>query len=481
LTDLIENNNFSKAHRLNSALINKLLTLVGPAGVRTDADDMAPYLKDWRGNYVGKALAVVSPASTQEVAAVVRLCVETKTPIVPQGGNTGLVGGGIPDSTGTAIILSLRRMNRIRNIDTANNAMTVDAGCILQQIQEAAESAERYFPLSLAAEGSCTIGGNLSTNAGGTAVLRYGNARDLVLGIEAVTPDGKIWNGLKALRKDNTGYDLKHLLMGAEGTLGIISGAVLKLFPRAQRTCTALAAVRDPAAAVALLAIVQRELGDRVTGFELMSRVCVEHVIKHFPATIEPFSAKHDWQVLIELTDTMKESALAEALAAALEPAFADGSVADAVIASNESQANAMWRMREEIPEAEKLQGKSVKHDISVPISRIAEFIATATPQLHDTLAGSQVICFGHLGDGNLHYNLSFPNAVPTYAHTREANQIVYTLLDKFGGSISAEHGLGQLKREEITRHKSDVELDMMRAIKRALDPHNIMNPGKVL
>ncbi len=466
---------------MSTPLIEKFLSLVGRAGVRTEAEDMAPYLKDWRGNYTGAALAIISPASTQEVAAVVRLCVETNTPIVPQGGNTGLVGGGIPDASGRAIVLSLRRMNRIRDIDLANNAMTVDAGCILQQVQEAAEAAERYFPLSLAAEGSCTIGGNLSTNAGGTAVLRYGNSRDLVLGIEAVTPDGKIWNGLKALRKDNTGYDLKHLLMGAEGTLGIITGAVLKLFPRSQRTCSALLAVRDPATAIAVLATVQRELGDRVTAFELMSRVCVEHVIKHFPSTAEPFADKHDWQLLIELTDTMRDSALDDALAAALEKSLADGSVADAVIASSEAQAAALWHLREHIPEAEKLQGKSVKHDISVPISRIAEFIATATPLLHEALRGAQVICFGHLGDGNLHYNVSFPNSAPTYAQTREANQIVYTLLDKFGGSISAEHGIGQMKREEITRHKSDVELDMMRAIKRALDPHNIMNPGKVL
>jgi FAD/FMN-containing dehydrogenase len=466
---------------VNPIFIEKLVSLVGRTGVRSEAEDMAPYLKDWRGNYTGNAEAVVSPASTQEVAAVVRLCVETGTPIVPQGGNTGLVGGGIPDARGNAIVLSLRRMNRIRDIDLVNNAMTVDAGCILQQVQDAATARDRYFPLSLAAEGSCTIGGNLSTNAGGTAVLRYGNTRDLVLGIEAVTADGKIWNGLKALRKDNTGYDLKHLLMGAEGTLGIITGAVLKLFPRAQRTCTALVAVRDPANAITLLATAQRELGDRVTAFELMSRVCIEHVIKHFPATAEPFTEKHDWQVLIELTDTMRDSPLDDALAIALEPALTDGSVADAVIATSQSQANALWHLREQIPEAEKLQGKSVKHDISVPISRIAEFIATATPLLQDALRGAQVICFGHLGDGNLHFNVSFPQSAPTYAQTREANQIVYALLDKLGGSISAEHGLGQMKREEITRHKSDVELDMMRAIKRALDPNNIMNPGKVL
>ena len=464
-----------------SELTTRLSNIVGDTYVITSTEDTAAYLVDWRGNYRGRAIAVIRPANTNEVAAVVKLCAETQTPIVPQGGNTGMVGGGVPDTSGNAIVLSLTRMNKIRGIDLANNAMTVEAGCILAAVQEAALDNDRYFPLSLAAEGSCTIGGNLSTNAGGTAVLRYGNARDLVLGIEAVTPDGKIWNGLKALRKDNTGYDLKHLLMGAEGTLGIITAAVLKLFPKPQRTCTALVAVPDPAAAVALLATIQRAMGDRLTGFELMSRVCLDVVIKHFPATTEPFSAHHQWQVLVELTDTMKDAPLEEALSAALESAFANGQALDAIIAGSVAQSRAIWNIREHIPEAEKLQGKSVKHDISVPISRIAEFIQRGDVALGAKFADAQVICFGHIGDGNLHYNLSFPGAPPTLQQTREANNIVYALLDELGGSISAEHGLGQMKREEITKHKSSVELDMMRAIKAALDPKGIMNPGKVL
>jgi len=466
---------------IEPAFLARVRTIVGDRGMVTDAADIAPYVRDWRGNYVGNSSLVVRPANTQEVADVVKLCAETGTPIVPQGGNTGMVGGSVPDTSGSAIVLSLTRMNQIRSIDLANNAMTVEAGCILAAIQDAALANNRFFPLSLAAEGSCTIGGNLSTNAGGTAVLRFGNARELVLGIEAVTPDGQIWHGLKALRKDNTGYDLKHLLMGAEGTLGIITAAVLKLFPKPQRTCTGLVAVPDPAAAVALLATIQGAMGDRLTGFELMSRVCVEHVITQFPATTEPFSTRHDWQVLIELADTFKDAALEDALGAALEPAFATGQALDAIIATSEAQSQALWNIREHIPEAEKLRGRSVKHDISVPISRIAEFIERGDIALGKAFPDAQVICFGHIGDGNLHYNLSFPGVLPSAEQTRNANSIVYALLDELGGSISAEHGLGQMKRDEITRHKSAVEMDMMRAIKKALDPKGIMNPGKVL
>ena len=466
---------------MTSEFLSRLKTIVGPNGLITDAADIDPYVRDWRGNYIGKTSVVVRPANTEEVAAVVALCTETSTPIVPQGGNTGMVGGGVPDSSGTAIVLSLKRMNRIREIDLANNAMTVEAGCILQAVQEAASEVNCFFPLSLAAEGSCTIGGNLSTNAGGTAVLRYGNARDLVLGIEAVMPDGRIWNGLKALRKDNTGYDLKHLLMGAEGTLGIITTAVLKLYPRPQRTCTALVAVPSPAASVELLATIRGALGDRLTGFELMSRICLDHVITHFPATVEPFTARHDWQVLVELTDTLKDATLEDALATALEPAFESGLAADAIIASSDAQAKALWNIRANIPHAEKARGKSVKHDISVPISRIAEFIKRGDAALQTAFPNAQVICFGHIGDGNLHYNLSFPAGAPTADESRSANALVYVLLDELHGSISAEHGVGQMKRDEITRHKSVVELDVMRAIKRALDPKGIMNPGKVL
>ncbi len=466
---------------MSDLLIAELRKAVGDAQVLTAAPDLVPYLTDWRGNYTGRALAVVRPATAEQVAAVVRLCAAHATPVVPQGGNTGMVGGGVPDDSGRAIVLSLMRLNAVRAIDVANNAMTVEAGCILQTIQETALQHDRYFPLSLAAEGSCTIGGNLSTNAGGTAVLRYGNARDLVLGIEAVLPDGRIWNGLKALRKDNTGYDLKHLLMGAEGTLGIITAAVLKLYPKPQTACTALVAVPSAEAAVALLSAVCADLGDRVTGFELMSRLCLDLVMTHFPATVEPFGQRHAWQVLVELTDTQQRAPLEDALAAALEPAFESGIAADAIIATSQSQAAALWSIREHIPEAEKLAGKSVKHDVSVPISRIAEFIARGDAALQAAFPEAHVVCFGHIGDGNLHYNLSFPAGAPTAAQSAGANALVYALLDELQGSISAEHGLGQLKRDEITRHKSAVELDLMRAIKRALDPQGIMNPGKVL
>src|SRR5450759_3439717 len=340
---------------------SRLRAIVGDAGVITSAQDMAPYLCDWRGNLAGAARCVVRPAASVEVAQVVKLCAQDRIPIVPQGGNTGLVGGSVPDSTGDAVVLSLKRMNRIRAVDTANDTLIAEAGCILMDIQQAASDHGRLFPLRLAAEGSCTIGGNLSTNAGGTAVLRYGNTRELVLGLEAVLPSGEIWNGLRGSRKDNTGYDLKQLFIGAEGTLGIVTAIVLKLFPKPQSSCTALVAVRDPAAAVALLAQVRGVLGDRLTGFELMSRVCLDHVMRHFPATIEPFSRSHPWQVLVELADTMVNAGLEDRLAGVLEQAIESNLALDAVVASSVSQSRALWNIREHIPEAEKLEGKSVK------------------------------------------------------------------------------------------------------------------------
>jgi FAD/FMN-containing dehydrogenase len=461
--------------------LNRIVAICGPTHVLTNDTDTAPFLTDWRKNYTGRALAVVQPGNTEEIAAIVKLCAETRTPIVPQGGNTGLVGGGTPDTSGNAIVLSTKRMNRIRAIDPANNTLTAEAGCILQIIQDAAREAQRLFPLSLAAEGSCTIGGNLSTNAGGTNVLRYGNARDLVLGIEAVLPDGRVWHGLKGLRKDNTGYDLKHLLMGAEGTLGIITAATLKLFPAPQTTLTALIAVDTPADAAQLLSLLRAELGDRIIGFELMSRLCLDGVVKYFPDTAEPFGERHAWQVLVQIEDTWKDAPLQSLFERALGPAFETGLARDAVVSQAIAQARALWTIRERIPEAERLTGKSVKHDISVPVSRIAEFIARADAALTENFPSAQIVCFGHLGDGNLHYNLAFPGAAPTPEQSTRANQIVYGIVDELDGSISAEHGLGQLKREEITKHKSAVALDAMRAIKKSLDPLNIMNPGKVI
>jgi FAD/FMN-containing dehydrogenase len=466
---------------MSEALLTRAEQIVGAQHVLTTAELTASYLTDWRGNFKGRAIAVVRPAHSNEVAALVALCAQTRTPVVPQGGNTGLVGGATPDNSGSALVISLARLNRIRTIDTANNALVAEAGVTLQSVQEAASAANRLFPLSLASEGTCTIGGNLSTNAGGTAVLRYGNARDLVLGIEAVLPDGRIWNGLKALRKDNTGYDLKHLFMGAEGTLGVITAASLKLFARPQSGATAVMAIPSPASAVELLSRLRGALGDRVTGFELMSQRCLAILSKHFAAIPIPFGNTHPWQVLLELTDTLPNAPLADLLAVALESAFEAGQAVDAVIAQSQTQAKALWQIRETIPEAERLEGKSVKHDIAVPVSRIADFIVRADAALASAFPDAQVICFGHLGDGNLHYNLSFPGAAPSPEQSARANQIVYALVDALEGSISAEHGLGQLKREEITRHKSAVERDTMRAIKRALDPLGIMNPGKVV
>ena len=460
-------------------LVVSLHAIVGDAGLVTLPADMAPYLADWRGNFAGTAVAVVRPANTHEVAAVVKHCAQTKTPIVPQGGNTGLVGGGVPDSSGTAIVLSLNRMNVIRTIDTNNDTMTVEAGAILQTVQDQARAVERLFPLSLAAEGSCTIGGNLSTNAGGTNVLRYGNARDLVLGLELVTPQGDIWHGLSGLRKDNTGYDLKHWFIGAEGTLGVITAATLKLFPLPKARAVALAAVASPAAAVCLLNRIKRDFADRLVGFELIARVCLDLVLRHIPDTREPFAEHHAWQVLIELNDARADAPLAEWLEAALAGAVEANEVLDAVIAQSEAQCAALWRLREEISEAQRREGKNVKHDISVPISRIAAFIEKCDGALRQAFPEISLVCFGHLGDGNLHYNCGLP--AQGLMNAEAINQIVYAHVDECGGSISAEHGLGQLKRDQITKHKSPLALNMMRQLKHALDPDNIMNPGKVL
>ncbi len=460
-------------------VIEELRAVVGEAACLTALSDTGPFLSDWRRTYTGKARAVIRPANTAEVAAVVKICAAHQIPIVPQGGNTGQVGGSVPDTSGAAIVLSLNRMNRIRAIDNDNDTMTVDAGVILQNVQEAARAADRLFPLSLAAEGSCTIGGNLSTNAGGTNVLRYGNARDLVLGLEAVTPAGDIWHGLSGLRKDNTGYDLRNLLIGAEGTLGVITGATLKLFPMPKTRAVAFVAVASPEHAVSLLNRFKRAFADRLVGFELVSRICLDLVLRHIPNTQEPFAQKYLWHVLIEANDPRANAPIGEWLEAELAQAFETGEVLDAAIAASQAQIKALWRLREEISEAQRIEGKNVKHDISVPISRIPAFIEKCDAALKQAFVDISIVCFGHLGDGNLHYNCGLPaqgllNAV-------SINDIVYALVDEFGGSISAEHGLGQLKRIEITKHKSLIALDMMRQIKRALDPQNIMNPGKVL
>jgi len=474
-------------------IIERLHTLVGDAGLITDAQDTAPYATDWRKRYFGKPLAVVKPATTQEVAAVVKLCAETRTAVVPQGGNTSLCGGATPlaaedagrfGAGGRQIVLKLSRLARIRAVDAVNNTITVEAGCVLANVQQAAAAADRLFPLSLAAEGSCEIGGNLSTNAGGTAVLRYGNARDLVLGLEVVLPDGQIWDGLRGLRKDNTGYDLKQLFVGAEGTLGIITAAVLKLFPKPRARATALVALASPAKALQLLSHMQGVCGDRLTGFELMSAFCLELVARHYRATRLPFAQAYPEYVLLELSDTASAESLDATLQGALAEASERGLALDAAVAASEAQAAALWALRENIPEAQVQEGKQIKHDISVPISRIAEYIAVTDAELQRAFPGVRMVTFGHLGDGNLHYNIAPPaggDEDAFIARAREVSRVVHDSAARFGGSISAEHGLGQYKREEVLRYKSPLEMELMRRIKAALDPQGIMNPGKVL
>lgn len=466
---------------LPSAFIDALTEALGDKGVIADQADMASYLAEERGLYQGEAGLVARPASTEEVAKVMALAFEHGIPVVPQGGNTGLCGGGVAHG---GLILSLGRMNNIRETDPVNQTMTVDAGCILASIQDAADDAGFLFPLSLGAEGTCQIGGNLATNAGGTAVLRYGNARDLVLGLEVVTPDGRVWNGLKGLRKDNTGYCLKHLFMGAEGTLGIITGAVLKLFPKPKTRLTCMAATDGVPNILALFSRAQESFGDVLTGFELLSGFGMALVDKHIDGVRDPFQDRYESYALIELTSPRADEGMQDALEEFLGTAFEEEIVLDAVIAASESQSNELWSIREGIPEAQKHEGGSIKHDISVPISKVGDFIAKASLAVEAEMGGLRVCAFGHIGDGNIHFNLTQPEG-----HDREAfmaewphfNRIVHDIVMDMGGSFSAEHGIGQLKTGEMNRYKSAVELDMMRAIKTALDPKGLMNPGKVI
>jgi len=466
------------------SFIEEIQAIVGPAGLITLPQEVAPYASDWRKRYLGRPAAVVKPASTAEVAEVVRACAESRTAVVPQGGNTGLCGAATPDASGTQIVLNLSRMNRVHAIDTRNNTMTVEAGCVLANLQNTAEEAGRLFPLSLAAEGSCEIGGNLSTNAGGTAVLRYGNARELVLGLEVVLPSGEVWDGLRGLRKDNTGYDLKQLFIGAEGTLGVITAAVLKLFPLPKSHATAVVALETPEKAVALLERALGACGERLTGFELFSDFCLSLVLKHFRETAAPFPRRFPHYVLMELSDTQSGEGVRVLVESMLEAALEEGNILDAAVAQSETQSRAFWSLREFISEAQAHEGPNIKHDVSIPISRISEFIATTDAELERAYRGVRVVTFGHIGDGNVHYNVSAPEGVAPGAfvmHTAEINRIVHDSVARVGGSISAEHGLGQLKRDEIQRYKSPLELELMRKLKRALDPHGIMNPGKVL
>jgi FAD/FMN-containing dehydrogenase len=466
-----------------ATLLERVAAAVGPSHVLTAPADVEPYLVDHRGRYRGSARAVARPGSTEEVASVVALCRDAGVPIVPQGGNTSLCGAATPGPDGDAIVLSLTRMQRVRAIDVANATMTIEAGATLAQAQQTAAQRGLLFPLSLAAEGSCTIGGNLSTNAGGTAVLRYGNTRELTLGLEVVLADGRVWNGLRGLRKDNTGYDLKHLFIGAEGTLGVITAAVLKLFPAPRSQATALAAVGDVDAAVALLAALRAALGDRLTGFELMSAFSLALSRKHHPQLPDALPG-HRWYALVQVDDASERGQAGDALEDALGHVVEEGLVDDATLAQSQMQADALWALRENISEGQRREGPNIKHDISLPVSAIPAFLRDAGQQLARALPGVRFVTFGHLGDGNLHYNLSGPEGEPAEAFMRNlpvVNRIVHDLVTAAGGSISAEHGIGQLKRDELRRYKTPVELDLMRAIKSALDPRGLLNPGKVL
>jgi FAD/FMN-containing dehydrogenase len=457
---------------MDRSLQSAFAAIVGDANVLTAPADIAPYTRDWRKQYGAPAEAVLRPSSTREVAALVALCARERIAVVPQGGNTGLSGGSVPTGEGREVVLSLSRLNRIREADPLNDTLTAEAGCVLADVQQAAERVDRLFALSLAAEGSCQIGGTLSTNAGGVNVLRYGNAREQVLGLEVVLPDGRVWDGLRGLRKDNTGYDLKQLFIGAEGTLGVITAAVLKLHPRPAAQATAWIGVGDPAAAVALLARLHAALGERISAFELVSRPCLDAVLAHDAAARDPLPRPHPWYVLAEFADSGDQGALAAQVTRALGDA---AEVADAVLAASLAQARALWKLRETIPEA---QFANVKHDVSVPVSKVPALIARAGAALQAAFPGAALYAFGHIGDGNLHYNVGDASLL---ARRDEVNAVVFEAVAALGGSISAEHGLGQLKREAIRHHKDPIELELMRALKRTLDPHGLMNPGKVL
>jgi FAD/FMN-containing dehydrogenase len=456
--------------------LQRFIAIVGEKNAISNVTDMAPYMREWRDLWPGSSPLVLRPANTDEVSRILKVAFETNTAIVPQSGNTGLVGGQMP--TGPEVLLSLDRMTKIISVDADDYSMTVEAGCILKNVQNAADAVDRLFPLSLASEGSCRIGGNLSSNAGGLNVLAYGNTRDLCLGLEVVLADGRIWNGLKKLRKDNTGYDLKNLFIGAEGTLGLITAAVLKLYPKPRRNDTAFIAVPSPQAAVDLLALVKNESGNRAVAFELMPDIAMGFTVKHMGIT-NPIASPSPWFVLTELADAVPSS-----FESILEKAVELGIVTDASIAQSGTQRQALWAIRELMPESQRHEGGSIKHDVSVPVSHIPAFINEATKAVQGFMADARVMCFGHMGDGNMHFNVTQPIGMDKQKFLGEwhaMNWVVFDVVLKHGGSISAEHGIGQLKRDDMLRIKSTVELEMMRGIKAMFDPTGIMNPGKVL
>ncbi len=477
------------AQTLAPEVINALKAVVGDAGWQDDPDALEPHLTEWRGLYHGSTPLMLSPASTTEVAEVIAICAANGIAVVPQGGNTGLVGGAIPglDPQRIEILLSSSRLRKIRSLDPDNYTVTAEAGVVLAELQDVVADEGLFFPLSLAAEGSCSIGGNISTNAGGTNVLRYGNTRDLVLGLEVVLADGSVWNGLSGLRKDNTGYDLKHLFIGAEGTLGFVTAATLKVFPAANSRSTAWLAVSDPQAAVSLYGDARQQMGDEMVAFELLPQLALDMVVEHIAGCRNPLgedAADALWHVLVEFTSARSQASLDEQLITFLEDALAGGLVVDGAVASSDTQRDDFWRIRHGISEAQKRAGASIKHDVSLPISRLAEFLGTADRRVASLLPGVRPVPFGHLGDGNLHYNLSQPpdmNPEEFLERWGELNEAIHELAVEMGGSFSAEHGIGYLKAGELERLKSPVELTLLRSVKGALDPQGIMNPGKVL
>ncbi len=466
---------------LADQLIAALIDILGPTGVIAPGPDMLPYLGEERGLFTGDALAVARPAKVDEVAATVRLCAQSGLPVFAQGGNTGLVGGGVPAG---GVVLSTERLTRIREVDPLNLTMTVEAGVVLQAVQRAADDADCLFPLSLGAEGSCRIGGNIATNAGGMGVLRYGNTRELVLGLEVVLADGTVWNGLRGLRKDNTGYDLKQLFIGSEGTLGVITAAVLKLFPKPAARATALAGCPDLDHLMAVFARARTLSGDTLTAFEMMSRLAVELAVSHIPDVRDPLDSPYPFYALIELSSSRPGDPLDELLESVLGEAFEAGEVSDAVIAASGPQAAALWSLRESIPEAQTREGGSIKHDVSVPVSRVAHLVTRGVDLVTRAMPGIRPCPFGHVGDGNIHFNLTQPvdmDRTAFLARWEDMNRVIHDLVVDLGGSISAEHGIGRLKRDELTHYAPPVAIDLMRGVKRALDPNNIMNPGKIL
>jgi D-lactate dehydrogenase (cytochrome) len=466
------------------AAIQEIKSLLGPKGWLADADAVAPHLVETRGLYHGATRLVARPGSTEEVAGIVRICAAARLPVVPQGGNTGLCGGGVPGEDGHNIVIDTGRLNAIRALDPANFTMVAEAGCILADIQRAADAADLLFPLSLGAEGSCRIGGNISTNAGGIQVLRYGNTRDLVLGLEAVLPDGRIWNGLSTLRKDNTGYDLKHLFIGAEGTLGIVTAASLRLYPKPRQVATALLGLNDIDAVMALFGRARAGSGDQLTGFELIPRLGLDLTLSYVPGTVDPLAGAYPFYALVELSSSVPEGNLDALLETLLGEALEAGLVGDGAIARSEAQRRAFWRLREGVVEAQRHAGGSIKHDVSVPVSSVAAFIREASAAVTARLPGIRPVPFGHVGDGNIHFNLTQPEGADSAAYLArwaEFNDIVHAIVARLHGSISAEHGIGRLKRDELARYKAPLDLELMARIKRALDPDGIMNPGKVL